>query len=81
MSDEQDRRTSMLAAAAAAENRLIADEIAAESDLRDAEEKLEKARREFEEYLKIYKQRQAKVDAAKAILAAVQQQRAAGPGA
>ncbi len=81
MTVEQDRRTSLLAAAAAAENRLIADEIAAEQELRAAEEKLEKAKRELEEYVKIVMQRQAKADSAKAILAAVQQQRAAGPGA
>jgi hypothetical protein len=79
MKDEQDRRTSLLAAAAAAENRLIADEIAAENELRDAEQKLEKARREIEDCVNLVKQRQAKVDSAKAILAAVQQQRAAGP--
>ena len=79
MKDEQDRRTSLLAAAAAAENRLIADEIAAENDLRDAEEKLAKAKRELQEYVDIIKQRQAKVDSAKAILSVVQQQRAAGP--
>jgi hypothetical protein len=79
MKDEQDRRTTLLAVAAAAENRLIADEIAAERDLRDAEEKLAKAKRELEEYINIIKQRQAKVDSARAILAAVQQQRAAGP--
>ena len=79
MRDEQDRRTTLLAAAAAAENRLIADEIAAERDLQDAEEKLAKAKRELEEYINIIKQRQAKVDSARAILAAVQQQRAAGP--
>jgi hypothetical protein len=79
MKDEQDRRTSLLAAAAAAENRLIADEIAAENELRDAEEKLGKAMREIEDCVKVVKQRQAKVDSARAILAAVQQQRAAGP--
>ena len=81
MKDEQDRRTALLAAAAAAENRLIADEIAAENDLREAEEKLAKAKRELQEYVDIIKQRQAKVDSAKAILSVVQQQRAAGPGA
>jgi hypothetical protein len=79
MKDEQDRRTALLAAAAAAENRLIADEIAAERDLRDAEEKLAKAKRDLEEYINTIRQRQAKVDSARAILAAVQQQRAAGP--
>jgi hypothetical protein len=81
MKEEQDRRTLLLEAAAAAENRLIADEIAAENELRDAEQKLAKAKRELQEYVDIIKQRQAKVDSARAILAAVQQQRAAGPGA
>ena len=76
---EQERRSRLLAASAAAEARMIEDELAAEKDLRDAEAKLSKARKELDEVMKTVNRHQAKVDSARALLAAIQEQRATGP--
>lgn len=76
---EQERRSQLLAASAAAEARMIEDELAAEKDLRDAEAKLTKARKELDEVMKTVNRQQAKVDSARALLSAIQEQRATGP--
>lgn len=78
---EQQRRSQLLSASAAAEARMIEDELAAEKDLRDAEAKLAKVRKELDEVMKSVNRQQAKVDSARALLAAIQEQRAAGPSA
>ena len=58
---------------------MIEDELAAEKDLRDAEAKLAKARKELDEVMKSVNRQQAKVDSARALLSAIQEQRASGP--
>ena len=77
--NDRDERMAMLAAAAEAEQKLIQAERDAEAVLRRAQARLKKIEVDFQAIEDEVKQRRLAVKEARALLTAVQRQRAAGP--